>query len=45
MERLLDELSFNATDSSGNDILVDEAYVNEQLGDLAQNADLSRFIL
>lgn len=45
MERLLEELSFNATDSSGSDILIDEAYVNEQLGELAQDADLSRFIL
>ena len=47
MERLLEELSFDATDAaSGTDkFVIDPAYVDAQLGDLAGDADLSRFIL
>jgi len=45
MERVLDEVSFTATDRSGETIVVDAAYVAENLGDLAKNADLSKFIL
>jgi ATP-dependent HslUV protease ATP-binding subunit HslU len=45
MERLLDEPSFEATDKSGSSLSVDEAYVNERLGELIKNEDLSRFIL
>ncbi len=45
MERLLDDISFTATDRSGETITIDAAYVNEQVGDLAQNADLSKYIL
>jgi ATP-dependent HslUV protease ATP-binding subunit HslU len=45
MERVLDELSFNAPDLDGEKITVDSAYVDKHIGDLAKNADLSRFIL
>jgi len=49
MERLLEDASFNAADrgadSDGNRILVDAAYVDAQLGELARDEDLSRFIL
>jgi ATP-dependent HslUV protease ATP-binding subunit HslU len=45
MERVLDEVSFAAPDRSGETVKVDAAYVQEHVGDLAKNADLSRFIL
>ncbi len=45
MERLLDDISFTATDRSGETIEIDAAYVRERVGDLAKNADLSKFIL
>ena len=45
MERVLDEISFTATDRQGESVTVDAAFVEENLGDLARNADLSRFIL
>jgi ATP-dependent HslUV protease ATP-binding subunit HslU len=45
MERLLDEISFTATDRPGETIEVDAAYVEERVGDLAKDADLSKFIL
>ena len=45
MERVLDEISFAAPDRSGDTVKVDAAYVQEHVGDLAKNADLSRFIL
>ena len=48
MERLLEDLSFNATDqaSTGTDVFeIDESYVNSQLENLAGDSDLSRFIL
>jgi ATP-dependent HslUV protease ATP-binding subunit HslU len=45
MERVLDEVSFTAPDRSGERIEVDAAYVEAHVGDLADNADLSRFIL
>jgi ATP-dependent HslUV protease ATP-binding subunit HslU len=45
MERVLDEISFAAPDRSGDTVKVDAAYVNQHVGDLAKNADLSRFIL
>jgi ATP-dependent HslUV protease ATP-binding subunit HslU len=45
MERVLDEISFAAPDRSGEKVEVDAAYVEEHIGDLARNADLSRFIL
>jgi ATP-dependent HslUV protease ATP-binding subunit HslU len=45
MERVLDEISFTAPDRSGDKVKVDAAYVDKHIGDLAKNADLSRFIL
>jgi len=45
MERVLDEISFDATDKSGETIAIDAAYVRGRVGDLAKNADLSKFIL
>ncbi len=45
MERVLDEISFAAPDRSGDKIIVDAAFVERNIGDLARNADLSRFIL
>ncbi|WEX09599.1 ATP-dependent protease ATPase subunit HslU [Chelativorans sp. AA-79] len=45
MERVLDEISFNAPDRSGNKVTIDAPYVDENVGDLAKNTDLSRFIL
>ena len=45
MERVLDEISFAAPDRAGETVVVDAAYVNKHIGDLAKNADLSRFIL
>ena len=45
MERVLDEISFAASDRSGEKVEIDAAYVQRHVGDLAKNADLSRFIL
>jgi len=45
LERLLEDISFTATDRSGETIAVDAAYVNEKVAPLAQKGDLSRFIL
>ena len=45
MERILDDASFNATDLHGETVTVDAAYVRDHIGDLAKNADLSKFIL
>jgi ATP-dependent HslUV protease ATP-binding subunit HslU len=45
MERVLDEISFAAPDRSGDTVKIDAAYVEQHIGDLAKNADLSRFIL
>ncbi len=45
MERILDDISFDASDRPGQTIRVDADYVNSRLGDLAKNADLSKFIL
>ncbi|MEO1250390.1 MAG: ATP-dependent protease ATPase subunit HslU [Pseudomonadota bacterium] len=45
MERLLDEISFTASDRSGEEIEIDADYVTERVGELTKNADLSRFIL
>ncbi|WP_417414822.1 ATP-dependent protease ATPase subunit HslU [Hoeflea sp.] len=45
MERVLDEISFTAPDQPGSTITIDSDYVREHVGDLAQNTDLSRFIL
>jgi len=45
MERLLDELSFDAPDLGDQRVVVDEAMVQERLGDLLEDQDLSQFIL
>jgi ATP-dependent HslUV protease ATP-binding subunit HslU len=45
MERILDEISFDAADKHGEKIVIDAAYVRGHIGDLAKNADLSKFIL
>ena len=45
MERVLDDVSFGAPDRSGETVKIDAAYVHKHVGDLAKNADLSRFIL
>jgi ATP-dependent HslUV protease ATP-binding subunit HslU len=45
MERVLDEVSFAAPDRNGDTVKIDSAYVEAHIGDLARNADLSRFIL
>ncbi|MEO0961916.1 MAG: ATP-dependent protease ATPase subunit HslU [Pseudomonadota bacterium] len=45
MERVLDEVSFEATDASGAVISVDRAYVESRIGDLAKDTDLQKFIL
>jgi ATP-dependent HslUV protease ATP-binding subunit HslU len=45
IERILDDISFTAPDRSGEAVTIDAAYVQARIGDLAKNADLSRFIL
>ena len=45
IEKLLEEISFTATDRSGDSVVVDAAYVNERVAPLAAKGDLSRFIL
>ncbi len=45
MEKLVEDISFTASDRSGERIRIDRAYVQRQLGDLVAGADLSRFIL
>ena len=45
MERLLDEVSFDAAKLAGQTVVVDAAYVEARLGELSQNEDLSRYIL
>jgi ATP-dependent HslUV protease ATP-binding subunit HslU len=45
MERILDEISFDASDKAGEKLVIDAAYVDKHIGDLAKNADLSKFIL
>ncbi len=45
MERLLETVSFEASDKSGSKLTVDAGYVNEHLSDLAEDEDLSRYIL
>ena len=45
MERLLEEISFEATDRTGESVVIDAEYVNKHLSELAENEDLSRYIL
>ena len=45
MERLMDKISFNASDMDGQTVNIDAAYVTDALGEVIENEDLSRFIL
>ena len=45
MERILDDVSFTATDRAGETVAIDEAFVVKHVGALAKNVDLSKFIL
>jgi ATP-dependent HslUV protease ATP-binding subunit HslU len=45
MERLLESISFEASDRSGTELVVDHAYVDASLGELAKDEDLARYIL
>ena len=45
MERVLDEISFTASDRAGQEVTITREFVKKNVGDLAKNADLSRFIL
>jgi len=45
LERLLEEISFSASDRAGESVTIDAAYVNEKVAPLAAKGDLSRFIL
>jgi ATP-dependent HslUV protease ATP-binding subunit HslU len=45
MERLVEEISFAATDRAGDTLVIDPDYVREQVGQLVEGADLSKFIL
>jgi len=45
MEKLLEEMSFSASDASGKTVSIDAAYVDDKLGALAINEDLSRYVL
>ena len=45
LERMLEEISFTASDRGGTEVVVDAAYVRETVAPLAKKGDLSRFIL
>lgn len=45
LERLLESISYEASDRSGDSVKVDQAYVNEHLDELAENEDYARYIL
>ena len=45
LERLLETISFEASDRSGDSVKIDAAYVNEHLDELAENEDYARYIL
>ncbi|MEM9911185.1 MAG: ATP-dependent protease ATPase subunit HslU [Pseudomonadota bacterium] len=45
MERVFEELSFTAPDRSGDQVVVDAKFVDENVGELAKSADLSRYVL
>jgi ATP-dependent HslUV protease ATP-binding subunit HslU len=45
LEKLLDEISFTATDRGGETITIDAEMVQERVAELAKNADLTKFIL
>ena len=45
IERVLDEISFTATDRAGEKISIDAEYIKKNIGELAKDTDLSKFIL
>jgi len=45
IEKILDEISFTATDRSGEKIIIDKKYINKNLDNLVKDTDLSKFIL
>jgi ATP-dependent HslUV protease ATP-binding subunit HslU len=45
MERVFEELSFDAPDRAGQTVTVDSAFVDKNLGELAKSTDLSRYVL
>lgn len=45
MEKILEDVSFSAPDKSGTTVIIDDKYVDEHLGDLVENEDVSRYIL
>jgi len=45
MEKLVEEISFTASERSGETITIDAAYVHDRVGVLAKDSDLSKFIL
>ena len=45
IEKVLDDISFNATDRAGETVIIDKKYVNDNLGNLVKDTDLSKFIL
>ena len=45
LERLLEDISFEAADRSGQSVAIDAEYVDEHLGELIKDEDLSRYIL
>ena len=45
MERLLEEISFDAPDKGGQQLVIDRDYVDNSLGELVEDEDLSRYIL
>jgi ATP-dependent HslUV protease ATP-binding subunit HslU len=45
IERVLDDISFTATDRDGEKIIIDANYVTQNLGELVKDTDLSKFIL
>ena len=45
IEKVLDEISFTATDKGGETIVIDKNYVTKNLGELVKDTDLSKFIL
>jgi ATP-dependent HslUV protease ATP-binding subunit HslU len=45
MERLVEDISFDAPDKNGQTVAIDKAYVDEHIGTLAADTDLSKFVL
>ena len=45
MEKLLDDISFTASDNDGQELIINKEYVEKHVGELAKDSDLSKFIL